>query len=106
MQVGRRPNSSPQTRAVLKALGEAPREWRHGYELCKSTGLRSGTLYPLLIRLHERGLLEAEWRQPEQPGRPPRHAYRLTAAGLALVRDLGRQSMGSKPLLLGREGAL
>ena len=52
-----------------------------------ATGLRSGTLYPLLIRLEAQGLLEAEWQPPAAPGRPPRHAYRLTAAGLARARS-------------------
>lgn len=98
----RRLNSSPQTRAVLEALAARPGEWRHGYELCKITGLRSGTLYPLLIRLHDQGLAEAEWRPPETPGRPPRHAYRLTAAGLALARE---PRAASGPFRLSPEGA-
>ncbi|WP_236621576.1 PadR family transcriptional regulator [Asticcacaulis benevestitus] len=58
-----------------------PQAWRYGYDLSKETGLKSGTLYPLLIRLHDQGLLEAEWRPAAKPGRPPRHAYRLTSAG-------------------------
>ena len=73
-------------RALLKVLFERPREWRHGYDLMKETGLLSGTLYPLLMRMTDQGLLEAEWREPAQLGRPARHAYRLTAAGLALAR--------------------
>jgi PadR family transcriptional regulator, regulatory protein PadR len=76
---------SPQTYAVLDALSAQPQAWRHGYDLMKETGLKAGTLYPLLIRLSEQGLLEAEWRPAQQPGRPPRHAYRLTRAGLALA---------------------
>ena len=56
----------------------------------KATGLHSGTLYPLLIRMSDQGLVEAEWRQPVQHGRPPRHVYRLTAAGLAAVREAER----------------
>jgi DNA-binding PadR family transcriptional regulator len=70
------------------ALSKAALEWRHGYDLAQATGLRSGTLYPLLIRLEAKGLLEAEWQPPVARGRPPRHAYRLTAKGLALARDL------------------
>lgn len=52
----------------------------------KETGLLSGTLYPLLMRMADQGLVEAEWREPAQSGRPARHAYRLTAAGLAFAR--------------------
>ena len=80
--------ASPQTRAILDAMLGEPLLWRHGYDLAKLAGLSSGTLYPLLIRLHERGLLEAKWTQPERPGRPPRHAYRLSADGLAYARQL------------------
>lgn len=83
----RKPNRSPQTRAVLAELSLRPQAWRHGYDLCEATGLRSGTVYPLLVRLHDQGLLEAEWQPPENPGRPPRHVYRLTAAGLEAAAE-------------------
>jgi PadR family transcriptional regulator, regulatory protein PadR len=78
---------SKQMTTLLRALGERPREWRHGYDLMKETGLFSGTLYPLLMRMTDEGLVEAEWREPAQPGRPARHAYRLTSAGVALARS-------------------
>jgi PadR family transcriptional regulator PadR len=73
---------------VLAALLDQSAEWRHGYELAKRAGLSSGTLYPLLIRLHERGLLEARWMEPDKPGRPARHGYRLSPAGLANAQSL------------------
>ena len=74
---------SVQTLAVLAALAEEPSQWRHGYALAGQTGLKSGTLYPILIRLAERGLVEACWQDEPVPGRPRRHLYRLTADGLA-----------------------
>jgi PadR family transcriptional regulator, regulatory protein PadR len=83
----RKPNNSRQTRALLAALLESPQMWRHGYDLSKETGLRSGTLYPLLMRLSEQGLLESRWQEAERPGLPPRHAYRLTAPGLSFARE-------------------
>lgn len=83
---------SRQARAVLAVFLEAPLAWRHGYELAKLAGLSSGTLYPLLVRLHDRELLEARWEEPERPGRPPRHAYRLSSRGLVLARSLGEPS--------------
>jgi DNA-binding PadR family transcriptional regulator len=76
--------------ALLEALSVRAQQWRHGYDLMKETGLSSGTLYPLLMRMTEHGLVEAEWREPAQPGRPARHAYRLTAAGAALARASAR----------------
>jgi DNA-binding PadR family transcriptional regulator len=77
----RLPNTSPQTLLVLEALLEAPAAWHYGYALSRRTGLRSGTLYPLLMRLAEQGWLETRWIEPERPGRPPRHTYRLTTEG-------------------------
>lgn len=84
----RTPNSSAQTRELLAAMARQPRTWQYGYELSKQTGLKSGTLYPLLIRLSEQGLLESQWQEPERPGKPARHAYKLTASGLALAREI------------------
>jgi PadR family transcriptional regulator, regulatory protein PadR len=72
---------------LLAEMSSTVREWRHGYDLMRTTGLRSGTLYPLLIRMTEQGLVEAEWLEPAQPGRPPRHAYRLTTTGAAFARS-------------------
>ncbi|WP_405053574.1 PadR family transcriptional regulator [Sphingobium sp. WCS2017Hpa-17] len=85
--MSRKRQPSKQMHILLDALSGARGHWRHGYDLMKETGLASGTLYPLLMRMTEQGLVEAEWREPAQPGRPPRHAYRLTAAGMALALD-------------------
>jgi DNA-binding PadR family transcriptional regulator len=76
----RRP--SRQTLDVLGALAADPAAWRYGYELGLQVGLRSGSLYPILVRLAERDLLEARWEPDAPAGRPPRHLYRLTASGL------------------------
>jgi DNA-binding PadR family transcriptional regulator len=73
---------------LLAALAESPAQWRHGYDITIATGLKSGTLYPLMIRLEQSGLLEAMWQPPAMPGRPPRHAYRLTAAGRRLAAEV------------------
>jgi len=78
--------SSPQTSQVLQGLLCSPQEWRHGYEMSLSTGLKSGTLYPILIRLAERQLLETKWEEPKN-GRPPRHLYRLTQKGVGVARS-------------------
>lgn len=97
MKRARKP--SPQTAAVLTALTGSG--WRHGYELSRETGLTSGTLYPLLARLHDGGLLEAEWRPSPEPGRPPRHAYRLTAAGVEFARSIASAESASPVRLAG-----
>lgn len=76
---------SAHARTVLAALLDARGQWSHGYELARLAGVKSGTLYPLLIRLEAQGHLEAEWQEPTERGRPPRHAYRLTASGVGLA---------------------
>ena len=59
--------------AMIDELG------RHG------SRLSAGTLYPILMRLTEQKLLETAWEPSDEPGRPPRHLYRLTADGAALA---------------------
>jgi PadR family transcriptional regulator PadR len=86
---------SEQTLALLAVLIEQPRKWRHGYDLSRDTGLQSGTLYPILMRLCDRGLLESKWEAPSEPGRPPRHIYKLTVSGGALAKE--QLAVNSKP---------
>lgn len=74
---------SAQTVAVLGELLADPGAERHGYDLAKATGLASGTLYPILIRLADRGLLSARWEIAAKP----RHVYRLTHAGERYARE-------------------
>jgi PadR family transcriptional regulator, regulatory protein PadR len=81
---------SPQTRAVLAELAERAADWSHGYELSRTLAIKAGTLYPILIRLAERGLVETAWEQDAPSGRPPRHLYRLSADGAEYVRELRR----------------
>ena len=98
MKRNRPPSKS--TQAVLKELLIKP---QYGYALMKSTGLKSGTLYPILMRLTDRGLLKSKWEPSEQQGRPPRQRYQLTAQGrryaleamaknIALTRALGART--------------
>jgi PadR family transcriptional regulator PadR len=92
--MARRRELSSQARQLIGALLEEPRTWQYGYALSKRTGLKAGTLYPILIRLSDQGLLRSAWRDADQPGRPPRHVYRLTADGLAV----GRAALRAAPL--------
>jgi len=84
----RRRHSLQATR-VLSALAEDAAAWHYGYELSQKVGLGSGSLYPILMRLAERGLLEARW-ESGPPGRPPRHLYRLTGDGMREAAELHR----------------
>src|SRR6201982_540426 len=85
MQRNRPP--SPQAIKVLLALAADPTRWRYGYDLATEVHLKSGSLYPILVRLADRGPLET----PCEPGAgsgPPRHLSRLTGDGRDLVAAL------------------
>ncbi len=69
---------------VLSLLENEP---RHGYDISKLIEMRSGgnlrfhvtSLYPLLYRLEERGLVKGRW--VEKPDQRRRRYYSLTAEG-------------------------
>jgi DNA-binding PadR family transcriptional regulator len=82
----RRP--SAQTIAIVDALARDVERWRYGYDLCTELGLQAGSVYPILIRLAERGLLETSWETERATGRPPRHLYRLTGSGREFAAEL------------------
>jgi PadR family transcriptional regulator, regulatory protein PadR len=77
---------SPQTLETLNAFLQEPKDWKYGYDICRNTGLKSGTPYPILMRLAERNLLETS-QETSEPGKPPRHLYRLTLGGLRFARE-------------------
>lgn len=87
----RRPNSSPQTLNLFEVLLASRSTWRHGYDLAQEAELQSGTLYPLLMRLADQGMLESRW-ETDGDNRRPRHMYRLTANGAALAKTQLRES--------------
>jgi PadR family transcriptional regulator PadR len=80
------PRLSPETLLVLEKFVERAADWRYGYDLSRETRLKSGTLYPILIRLERHKLLEARWVVTEE-GVPPRHTYRLTPDGLEFAKS-------------------
>jgi PadR family transcriptional regulator len=72
--------------AVLSQLRTA----QYGYSLRQALAeqgmpIEEGTLYPLLRRLEEQGLLASDWRIEDGP---PRRYYKLNARGTRLVADL------------------
>ena len=83
----RKPSSS--TLKILDCLTRSP-DGLHGYALMKASGLASGTLYPILARLADRGWLTKQWETGEDISGPPRRIYSLTPVGRAQfegVRD-------------------
>ena len=73
---------------LLRALVRSPSEWRYGYELSKSSGLRRGTIYAQMLRLESAGVLEA-WQGPIQRSRGrQRRMFRLTEPGHKYATEL------------------
>ncbi len=92
---------SPQTTLVLAEFLQRKQEWRYGYDISRNTGLKSGTLYPILMRLAEHAMLETTWEAAEA-GNPPRHMYKLTRDGLRYARA----QVSTAPLRINRSRAL
>lgn len=74
---------SHQAKRVLQAFLDAPEEETYGFALSQATGLKAGTLYPVLQRLRNEGWLSARWEEIDErsEGRRRRCYYRLTADG-------------------------
>ena len=70
---------SPPACAILAIMADSGGRWHHGYELCRQGRVKSGTLYPLLLRLEQEGAIASE-RGPSENNRSARF-YRLTSVG-------------------------
>jgi PadR family transcriptional regulator PadR len=72
---------------VLAVFLADPAEPRYGYDLMRAARLPSGTLYPMLARLQDEGLVESRWEPAGQAGgRPPRRYYQLSGDGIRVAR--------------------
>lgn len=81
---------SLQTLKVLGAFLEASGAALSGADVQKRSGLASGTLYPILLRLEAAGWFASRWESidPSAAGRPRRRFYRLTSQGLARASEV------------------
>ena len=76
------------TAMVLLAVS---RNYCYGFDISDATGLPSGTVYPVLRRLEDAGLLRSRWEAPQTARaeqRPPRRYYTVTTSGAQAVRDV------------------
>jgi PadR family transcriptional regulator, regulatory protein PadR len=86
-------NARKKGSAELLVLAQIEGRPRHGYEIAteierRSEGLVSfqiASLYPVLYRLEERGLIVGKW--VESPGQRRRRYYRLTPAGKKMLAE-------------------
>jgi PadR family transcriptional regulator, regulatory protein PadR len=92
------PRITTQTASVLAGLLAREEAW--GFEISRETGLKAGTIYPILARLEAAGWVEGRWEDPEHgrdTGRPPRRYYRLTTAGRARAVHATTAAPGVRP---------
>lgn len=78
----------PVARVLRVFLGD-PGAPRYGFDLMDETGLASGTLYPILVRLERAGWVVGakEKIDPAVEGRPARKYFTLTGAGERSARE-------------------
>ena len=88
---------SSQTALVLAELLRDQSGWRYGYDISRNTGLKSGTLYLALMRLAKERLVLTSWEKAPEPGRPPRHLYKLTDAGLRYAQENAAAPNSAEP---------
>ena len=81
---------SLQTLRVLEAFLDSPADQLSGADVQKRSGLASGTLYPILLRLEAAGWFVSRWESidPSIAGRPRRRLYRLTPSGLSRASEV------------------
>jgi DNA-binding PadR family transcriptional regulator len=76
--------------ATVTVLHAVARGVAHGFDIVAETGLRGGTVYPILSRLESDGFLSSSWEPAEvarADGRPPRRYYKVTRTGLKTLND-------------------
>lgn len=93
---------------VLSIFYNDPKQGFAGSDICAKSKLKSGTVYPLLIRLEENGWLESNWEKvdPKIIGRPKKRLYKVTKHGMQHgTKILSEYIPGAEKLIqLGKNG--
>lgn len=73
------------TAIVLQGLDQG---CQYGFDIAEATGLRGGTVYPILRRLEAAGMVRSQWERVQisrDEGRPPRKYYTVAPAAVELI---------------------
>jgi DNA-binding PadR family transcriptional regulator len=83
------PRLSHQRLQVLSSFLQQPDVELSGADVMRLTELASGSLYPILYKLEDGGLLVSRWEteDPHALGRPRRRLYRVTPLGERVTRE-------------------
>ncbi len=78
-----------QSLKVLHAFMENPRKELSGADIRRQTQLFSGTLYPILLRFEDAGLVTSTWEEgnPSKLGRPRKRLYRISGEGVKAANE-------------------
>jgi DNA-binding PadR family transcriptional regulator len=88
------PRLTYSTAIVLFAVS---RGFSHGFDIMDASGLKSGTVYPILRRLEDAGMLRARWEavaDARDAQRPPRRYYQITGVGTQALAEARRRFPG------------
>jgi PadR family transcriptional regulator PadR len=77
----------------------------HGLRVMAATGMRGGTVYPVLARFEQAGWVTSAWEDKTDPAEKhdvgaPRRYYRLTPAG----REAARAVLAARPKMAAQLG--
>ncbi|MDT5039194.1 MAG: PadR family transcriptional regulator, regulatory protein PadR [Actinoplanes sp.] len=94
------PRLTPQTVAVIRALLQTPATPRWGRDLGRETGLKSGSLHPILARLEQAGWVESHWEEPDavEQGRPRRRYYQFAPGGAQTAQMAIAEATAAAPV--------
>lgn len=96
---------SPNAAQIIATFLASPAGRFYGYELLQETGMKSGSLYPVLGRFEDLGWIHGEM-QESPGGRPPRRVYRLDPNGAAAAQAALDRFLAQKQLNLSDLGIL
>ena len=91
---------------VLEALA---RGYHYGFDVIDATNLPSGTVYPILRRFENEGLVTSEWESQDvaqKDQRPPRRYYGLTADGERVLAESKARYRAASEIVPRRKRAL
>jgi len=83
-------SSRPLGYATLHILQAIASGYVYGFEIMNVTGLPSGTVYPILSKLEDTGLVKSRWedsRIAKREKRPARRSYEITGEGREAVTE-------------------
>jgi DNA-binding PadR family transcriptional regulator len=87
-------DTRPMGYATLHVLQAIASGYVYGFDIMDATGLPSGTVYPILSKLEESGMVKSRWedaRIAKREKRPARRSYEITGDGREALSETLRK---------------